>query len=302
MRFISPHAPRFMRVPLPALLASTAVVLSLRSAAAMQLEADHTGEQLPSADGTESPASELAVSSEALRITVDPGIDDADLLPDWIQEAAAVELSKLSPRAEQKQWVEIKLTGASFRFELLVIAKRGGTTVGELAEPTRCECNTKTLLELVTVEVAAAVEQLNAPIERLSDEENETKPPQPLPPQPNDGDKQDVKRYRPTGLGLAGFILTGLGGASLVGGVVMITRPLVPIEQPSYLVRNWGPPGVGFTAGGAAVLAGGIAMWVTDLVLCRKKGLCGLGARRKKASAMLTPSWRIPGVGITGRF
>jgi len=247
------------------------------------------------------PSAARPTSGEVLRIEVDPGFDDAELLPSWIREATADELEALPADARASGWIELQVGGMTYRYELRVTAMRGGTPVETRGELIRCDCTTEQFLVRVEQEVAKAVEELAEPVAAPGDEGggSDGGPTEPVPPGATTDDPPS--RYRPTGIGIAGFSLLGLGAASVVGGVVMLVRSPTSLDEAEYLVRDTRPPGIGLTAAGAAVLAGGVALTVVDVLACRSKGRCGVGARRKHAHAVLTP-WRGPGLGLAGRF
>jgi hypothetical protein len=95
----------------------------------------------------------------------------------------------------------------------------------------------------------------------------------------------------------------------VVGGVLLARgERVVPDHQ--HFVRNFRPPGVAVLISGGALLGAGVAMLVTDLVLCqRKHARCvveangGHATRAGRPRALVLGPWLDgPRVGLAGRF
>ncbi len=68
-----------------------------------------------------------------------------------------------------------------------------------------------------------------------------------------------------------GSIATTLGGAALLTGVVLVTRPEIQLESDPMLARSYKPAGVTTAVVGAAVLATGVVMLIAALQGKRKR-------------------------------
>ncbi|MCB9749344.1 MAG: hypothetical protein H6713_04965 [Myxococcales bacterium] len=62
-----------------------------------------------------------------------------------------------------------------------------------------------------------------------------------------------------------GAVSTTLGGAAVITGVVLATRPEVPLASDPMLARSYKPAGVTAAVVGAAVLATGVVMLIAAL-------------------------------------
>ena len=116
----------------------------------------------------------------------------------------------------------------------------------------------------------------------------------------------DPSQTKPTprrhGMRIAGYAAMGLGAGVLVGGVVAMTRPPTPAQNQTITYKDYQPLGIGLIVGGGVALATGIALVVTDVIRCRRKGNCK-GAP-EPATAAVRP-WLSPttaGIGLARNF
>jgi hypothetical protein len=245
----------------------------------------------------------------ALRVTVDPHIEDAASLPGWIAERSDDTLDRIAAQAGPERWVEVWIDGETYAYRVTVTAMRGGEPVVPRAEPVVCECTSEELLVRLDAEVRRAAEELERPMPR---EPREPEPPPPHEPDPppsgeGPGDEQDGLTWR----GALGIGMTAVGGSGVVAGIAMIAAGDRPLLRPGAQIvasRDWrNPTGYVFLGVGAGVLAGGIVLWVLDARPPREPEAQARTARRPArrltwaAAPWLTGRGEL-GLGVVGRF
>ena len=266
----------------------------------------------PLAQPKPGPSTEPDVATEVLRVEVAPAIDDAALLPTWIMyRHSGMAQALRGPEGGPAQWIAVRIDGITYDYQVSVSAVRGGEPVDPIAEPTRCECTTEELLELVDAEIEAARERLGAqaaneragepppgsePTSKLERAEVVEATPA-LEPAPRRRSTESPMRDAPSPrLGLLGRAGIGLGvaGAGLTtAGVLLALRPKEIRGEPGNAeVRDLRGTGVGLATSGGIVLATGVAMLVVDLVVPRKRSLALV--------PLLRP--RMAGVSLVRRF
>ncbi|MCH9687155.1 MAG: hypothetical protein K0V04_37310 [Deltaproteobacteria bacterium] len=233
-----------------------------------------------------------------VRVLVDPSIDDAALLPQWVTErntgaAAAIDLP------DHEQWIVVEIQGATYQYQVTATPMRDGERVGPAVEQVACECNSNELLELVDRQISSAVAVFRAnPV--VVEEEPVIEPPPP-------------KEYRPfTVLGIGGMAAAGLGVGGVVAGATMIGIGDRSPSDAAHLDRQLRSPGTGVLVTGGVLLLAGVAVLVTDIVQCKQEHPRCI--RESSDSGMQDAlSWRRPrlevspwvsgrGAGIRGRF
>lgn len=271
----------------------------------LMLGAPLSGAAAPELLPSEATATTPQTSSDALRVKVAPAIDDASLIPGWIA-ARNPRLAEQVPMLEgHEQWIAVEIFGDTYDYRVTVTSMRDGAPVGPTLEPTRCECNSEKLLELVDERITEAVGRLKAvPVQAPTPEVDPTGSsdegavqPNPQPPEP--------KRPRISALGIAGIVTTSVGAVAVAGGVTMVVLPPQSRASDFSLENNWRPPGVVTLAIGGAALAAGVSMLVLDVIQCRKDDAPRRCERRSKGPKLeVGPSFDVSGGGITfwGRF
>lgn len=250
-------------------------------------------------------ASEVAepASSERLRVEVDPALDDASRLPGWIAERSAGSVEGLEAKAGRGAWVRVEVGGETYEYRVTVTPMRGDSVVGEAVEPIVCSCTSKELLERVDEEVRRVVEAFEPepPREPVAEGDPEPSPVttelpatrRRLPP---------LTWVGKTGVAL---VVVGGAGAIAGAVMVGVNRGKPLSDGYGYLARDFrNPTGFVLLGVGGALLVGGVVPLVLDLTRCRRKPEapgCGGSAR---AGARWSP-WVAAGeagVSVTGRF
>lgn len=243
-----------------------------------------------------------------LRVSVASEIVDASLISGWIVERNERIHEQVPTFEGHEQWIAVNVMGVTYDYRVTVIPMRDGIVVGSSQPPAVCACNSAKLLGLVDGRIAQAIEQLQtAPLEPESalvmppprpDASRSTTPePEPEPPPP------PPKRRRLSGLGIAGAVLTGMGGSAVAGGIVMTVLGSRSMPNSTGFRMDWRPPGVVVLAAGGAVLTAGVSLLVTDAVRCRKSD-APRRCRRHTEGFAVGPSLDAGGGGVTlvGRF
>lgn len=246
------------------------------------------------------------IEPQMLRVSVAPEIVDASLISGWIAERSQRVEEQVPSLERHEQWISVNVTGVTYDYRVTVIPMRDGVAVGDAQPPAVCKCNGDKLLVLIDDQIARAIEQLQAaPLEPESERVmpvptpdasgRSTSEPQPPPPAP--------RRRRLSGLGIAGAVLTGVGGSAVAGGVVMTVLDPKALSDATATYRNWRPPGVITLAAGGAALLAGVTMVVVDAARCRKAG-APRRCRRRTEDLEVGPVLEAGGggVAIVGRF
>jgi hypothetical protein len=236
------------------------------------------------ADPAASPSAESDVEADVLRVEVAPEIDDAALLPAWVADRhPGLSRALRSPDGTPAQSISVRITGSTYDYRVAVVAMRGGEALRTSREPTRCECTTEELLELVDAGIEAASEQLRVHAQRepvpkveAEAEASEAKPgPEPEPRGPSLGQSTiDAPSRRLGSLGRTG-IGVGVAGAGLTtAGILLAMRPKEVRGEPGRVeTRSFRDSGIGLATSGGVVLATGVALLVVDLVTARKRSI-----------------------------
>ncbi|MEM9453729.1 MAG: hypothetical protein AAGF11_06090 [Myxococcota bacterium] len=197
---------------------------------------------------------------DPIRVTVDPSIDSAGLLPSWIRERNPAVAANLQ-RNHADSWISVALSGSTYDYRVTVIAMHNGEAVDAPTEPVTCECNSGALLSTIDEEIARAAAQLDtARLQALR--ARLTSPPSRAPP-PKRRDPLDK-------LSTAGMITSSTGVALLgAGAALSVVGTQETRDYPGFINRDYLPLGyVGLSMGIAAV-ASGVTMFVVHRVHLR---------------------------------
>jgi len=261
--------------------------------------------------GERAPAEGAGGASDrrALRVTVEPRLEDATRIPQWIEERSA---GRLKESAGPEASIEVRIGGETYAYRVEVRAMRAGKPVGAARQPVACECTSEEMLALVDGEVARAVEELERPVI-----EPDPVDPDPTPTEPPDGEPPEDRRKGLIWSGKTGAVLTGVGGAGVIAGVVMIAvgegKPLSGLQSFQRDFRN--PAGYVTVGIGGALLVTGVTMLAIDLWCFQHPSRCGTNGRdpAHTRGGFGRRGWslgpRVPGAGagdlglsLSGRF
>lgn len=266
----------------------------------------------PRTASAEAPAKHVETPSRepraALRVTVDPHIEDAATIPGWVAERSGDAVDRLEEQPGHERWVEIQIGGETYAYRFTVTAMRDGEPVVPRAEPAMCECTSEELLVRLDGEVRRAVEQLQRPV---ATEPHEPDPPPHEPDPPPTGEGPGDEDEGLTWRGKLGIGMTAVGGSGLVAGIAMIAAGEQPLLRPGAQIvesRDWrNPTGYVLLGVGAGVLASGIVLWVLDARPRKEPEAQARAAKRaaRRLSWAAAP-WVIGrggiGLGVVGRF
>lgn len=228
-----------------------------------------------SSQGPSSVTSKPGAPSDPIRVTVAPGIDDASLIPTWIDDRNATVARELALPGHE-QWVDVSIAGATYDYRVTVTLMRDGAPLGAPLEPAPCACNTDELLTLVGEQLAIAAERAKStPVKRQEARAETTPRVEPEPEPEPESESAPTRRPDPrfTGLGKAGLALVAVGGAGALAGAVMVgVNRGEPLPHGySYLERDWrNPTGYVFLGVGGAVLVGGVVTLTLDVTRCQR--------------------------------
>lgn len=246
----------------------------------------------------------------ALRITVDPHIEDAATIPSWVAERSGDAVERLAQPPGHERWVEIEIGGETYAYRFTVTAMRDGEPVVGRPEPIVCECTSEELLVRLDGEVRRAVEELERPVATEPREPDPPPPHEPDPPPTTGGGPGDADGGL-TWRGKLGIGMTAVGGSGVVAGIAMIAAGEQPLLRPGAQIvesRDWrNPTGYVLLGVGAGVLAGGIVLWVLDARPRKEpEGQARAGKRAARRLAWAAAPWITGrgeiGLGVAGRF
>lgn len=209
-----------------------------------------------------------------LRTTVAPTIDDAALLPQWLDDRNR-DLSQALALPGHTQWIAVQIDGATYDYRVTVTPFRDGAPSGPPATTLTCECNTEALLTMIDREIDGAVERLRAgpADEPAPAAPTEIRSPTPASaPAPRRAPAPILPRqWRFSSLGIAGVATGALGLLTIGAGTSFVAAGKRPIPGWSKLDRDYRPLGYTTLATGIAVLSAGVVMAVIDGVRLRRE-------------------------------
>ena len=284
----NPIARRRLAPRLVLLAGALALAGSARPAIAM------TQPGLSAGAGPSEPAPPAEGTPSALRVQVEPTIDDASLLPGWIVDRHPGIAEEIPSVEGHEQWIAVEISGATYDYHVSVVAMRDGAPLGTVGEPAACECTNEKLLELVDTRIAEVVEAFDA---QTPTEVQEPEPQvAPAPVTPTDPGKDSGRRRSPFGpLGYTGIGVAVLGVGLLGAGIPLAVRPDEPEvrgDPPELYRSSTHPPGIALAVSGGAALAAAATLLVVDVV------------RRRRSSVAVLPVFgpRRAGLSIICRF
>ena len=207
------------------------------------------------------------LAEPVLDVSVDPAIDDAAQVRDWIEKdgTAVLRDRDVESTATEKAWrIAIAVSGSTYDYDVELKLERAGSPLADQPAPFGCECNNEQLIEKIEAAIGSAVDTLQEP--------ESTPPPAPkdvaLPP--DEDPDPEPRRLGP--MGITGAIFIPLGaGAAIAGGVLIARGEVVEGSGAQQESTNYRPAGIGLVAGGAAVLVTGIALLVADRVKAKRQ-------------------------------
>ena len=210
------------------------------------------------------------LAEPVLDVSVDPAIDDAAQVRDWIEKdgTAVLRDREVESTAAEKAWrIAIAVSGSTYDYDVELKLERAGSPLADQPAPFGCECNNEQLIEKIEAAIGSAVDTLQR-------EPESTPPPAPkdvaLPPDENPDLQPKPKRLGP--MGITGAIFVPIGaGAAIAGGVLVARGEVVEGSGAEQESTNYRPAGIGLVAGGAAVLVTGIALLVADRVKAKRQ-------------------------------
>lgn len=248
--------------------------------------ADAATQELPDPQPASSPRPD-----SALHVSVAPSIADADLLTKWLEERNS-ELSDALVLAGHAQWIDVRIDGVTYDYDVSVTAMRDGKPLVPSTAPITCECSSGSLLAMLDREISATVYRLRStPIGAQAAESTMGATPE----------RTSTSRQAETGptrarvwsispLGVAGASTGAFGLIALGAGSVFVVTEPRQIDGWSKLDRDFAPLGYATLSVGAAALVGGVAMIVVDAIRTRKRaGLAGVSTRSR--SFALAPAY-----------
>lgn len=272
------------------------------------LAAAPTPAKAPEAAAEPTPATSGS-GHEALRVNVDPHIEDAARIPGWVASRSANVLDRLGEQPGHQRWVEVQIGGETYAYRVTVTAMRDGKPVSSPPEPVVCECTSEELLGLLENEVRRAVEELERPVPQ-EPAEQDPRPNEPDPPV--GGNDSKGGRDELTWRGKLGIGLTAVGGSGVIAGVAMILAGEQPLLRSGAQIvesRDWrNPTGYVFLGLGVGILASGATLWVLDARPPKPspKAQARVTKRATRRHAWAAVPWFTGrgdvGLGVVGRF
>lgn len=217
-------------------------------------------------------------ASGPLRVDVEPTIDDATLLHDWVVSRNPSVAEKVPAIEGHEQWIAVKIGGETYDYRVSVVAMRDGKPLGAVKEAEVCECTNEKLLELVDARIATSAEAFRASAPEPAPEPEPDPDTTKQPPAPDPyGSKGDKERWRPDTMGYVGIGLGVLGVGLLAGGIPLALRKdELRGDAGSLSLYTTRLPGIGMAVGGGVALVGGIALVVVDVLRHRKSKMAVL--------------------------
>lgn len=204
-----------------------------------------------------------------LRVSVAPSIDDAALLPTWLEERHP-NLDRTLALSGHEQWLEVRIDGTTYAYQVTVTALRDGEPIAPATDPLTCECNAEALLVMLDHEIEGAVARLRAtpPSLSLPASADTASPPTalPAPVSPSPSSHTAPRRWLVSPLGIAGAGAAAFGLLAIGAGTSLVVAEERQIAAQSHLYRELDPLGYTTLSIGLAALAGGIVLVVLDAV------------------------------------
>lgn len=240
------------------------------------------------------------------QLTVELGEEAAgdELLSGWVVDLGERVLAR-PPELEARARIVILLDGVPMGYSLRVEARRDPQAAPSWTDDASCECTTDELLASLERSLEAAVtglheatvaEQRAAAAEAQRARERAEREAQ-LEREQERRAALAAQPYHPSRLGLAGAFASGLGGALLIPGIVLVAKGQgTPPDNGLLLPVDYRPPGHALLGVGLGVLGVGIGLLVTDVVRCRRDRVrCGERGRvfdRSAHSSRRGVAWR----------
>lgn len=248
-----------------------------------------------------SPAAEDATLARRLRVEVDPGIEDAALIPDWVAGRSSHRVRALEGSGEQEQWLAVEIRGSTYDYRVTVVAMRGGKPVAS-SDPTPCECNDEELLTLVDQHIATIVGSLakeprddSGGDDTTGEGSTTTSPTLPAPTGAGSNDRSLDRIGRPS-IGALGYAGIGLGVAGigmLAAGIPLaLQHDRVRGDPGAIQLRSTHDAGIGVAVAGGVALLGGVALTVVDVARSRKRSIAVVPTAGRGHVGM-TFTWRL---------
>lgn len=210
-----------------------------------------------------------------IRVTVDPSIDSAALLPSWIRERNPTVAANLT-RNHRHSWISVAISGSTYEYRVTVIAMRNGDPIEPAMEPVTCECNSGALLSTIDEEIARAATQLN------TIHVETPHPPTALRPLPT---PQPERRAPLDKLSTAGMITSSTGVALLgAGAAFAVVGEQETRDYPGFIDRDYLPLGYVALSMGIAAVASGVTMFAIHRVHLRHSQRTRATPARKRQS------------------
>jgi len=234
-------------------------------------------------------------------IEVDRAMQEDQRIRGWVEDQARAVFERRGAPLGPDDEIRLSVSGELFDYGIRIELLQHDMLLDDQPDAIVCECGTDEMLERVAEAIDAGADRLAQvkPMERGVGEASPTDVTGPVPlPAPQRGTERRI-----SGLGVAGAVLTGIGGGAVVGGIVMMA--LGPRALPNAIEseRNWRPPGMATLIAGGAVLAAGVSMVVVDVARCRKTD-APRRCRHRDEGLAVGPALQAGGggVSIVGRF
>lgn len=272
------------------------MIVQLMSMALAVSVASHGAHAIdPSSQSSEDVVTEGGVEGVAVR--VDPGVPDAELTQEWVEERVAKVLSGSEGGASSGGLVRVTVSGSPYDYRIAIALLQDESALPAELQPedVLCECGTDEMLD----EVARGVEAGARTLDELEARRHgaRVEPVAPEPPSAPTTSLQDELDGPPKELPDArrwGVASIAIGGAVALGGGIVSTQ------------ENGGgdPLGASRTSKvghtvlglGVAAMVGGASVLVVDAIRCRRgRGRCAPGRGRHARSIL--PWLRPHGVG-----
>ncbi len=219
---------------------------------------------------TPSPAS--TASPDRVEITIAPSVGDVEVMDRWMQLAAGSGMNDAGvtwPEVADDRTLVIEIEGSLLEYEYFVGVRTPDGWAGP-AQSASCECRDQQLIDGVRLAVSKLGPQLRPPAPDASPAASKLRP---------------ARRLGPGGI--AGATLLGVGGAAVLGGILMLALP------PKWSVDEDDPGlerGKTLRLPGAIVAGAGVALVTVGAVLLHRD--------RTKRRATVAPTAGRRGFGV----
>ena len=215
----------------------------------------------------------FATGPAVLDVQVDPAIDDAQQVREWIEKESVGVLQErgVASKASEHAWkIGVAIRGATYEYEVQLSLERGGSPLADQPAAFACECTNEQLIAKVEAAVGEAIDALQSEPVAPPPVAESIEPPSDPPPATLEPDR------KLGGMGITGAVLIPIGAVALATGIGLVVAGGSEGGDPDLEGDSdrldYRPAGYAMLGVGAVALVTGIALLATDRTRARRRG------------------------------